>query len=785
MAELKKLPRQILESNRPPSFEALAQQETPAEALGGLTSAVSKGIGEYVKYNNELEEKSLLASATTDLTRLSNEYLANPNLDSTYLQGFEQQAAAITSGYLNQSGTAYEKSLQSSLNAQVTKLSTKLAFKAQKNGIKRNRDTVRTGVEMNKMLAVEAVDNGNVEQAAQFLADAESLSAAYIELGGDSSQAQKMIIDARANVLAAEGIAKLRNVTNIDDAEGILSQYARLPNTQVNNEATNQVFAWWNKRKEYLQAGANLANIYNNMQEDPETGIAPNRDQNFNLEPKVANQAVERLAQNIAAQNDYKAKLDYNPGDDENPDWFLDEDVPTNESPDKVIQKSIADTLQSATKREPTLYEEAVATVKVGAKNADSVTKKATAMLLSGSGQKADEAFIALQYINSKDSNLFGLQGEAKAVFSAYKLQRDNDLGTPDEMIAIARDSVQKNRNKNLEFFEQEFKSKYAMTSGSNGFKALSKAADNIGLDMSRMTAESRQDFYNLFYQNFIDANGLTDTALEMTRIDMSKTHRADKFNRIASGNINTSLLRPFGEIASSVFPPFEAMLGFSSSDFEISHKSVTALNPGLTSNQIQNQLVQQLVDFQEEGGNVILPEHYKKITTATEDDLADKNMAYPPPEWSPELGDIDSGIYLSTKIGESIVEGRFYLRPINITEQNDLGKTIYEGYIQDRNGFDHPVPDSKSPTNVKLFAISNMSEFLPNRAKSMNQENIDKMVKKNLKLRSEELYPIMDVRVSTSKKRWDYRQSIENQKAEERKIRKNMGLAEEEATKQ
>lgn len=764
MAELKKLPRNIFEG-KAPNIQGAAETY---QALGDVASSGFKAIGEMVKANNVIEEKTLKAKASTDLERLQLQYSADPMLNLEKVGMYQQEANAIIMGYVSNAGDAYAKSLASGLEEVSADFTTKLMGDAHQAVIKNDRRDISLAINEIQNSLVKNTQAGDLEQAKINREDLASLLKAYYERGGSAKEIQDISDTTDTLVISSHYKQKLKNAASEQERTKIMQEMFTLDDTPVNAAAINQAWTEFGRLNKLYKEADSITGPLNNIA----TGQTHN---NFNLPAKEADNVVKYLADKFANGAEEAPESPR-----EMPDFeALPANIPDKPSdaitPDDVTE-GIARDMQTPVSREPSLFELAEAHAMVGAKNATAFPTAVSNNLMAGDGMAAVQAATAIEYVYSKNEPSLELDSKTDTVYTEFKLMKDSGRTDYDAMIAEARNSVLKLSQTDLKLNTDIFNSSYSTTSGKgleNLTKAFKEATGN-----SNASTKALNDFYHIYRAKYLLADGKSNVALETAKREMARAHGSDKFSS-TSDNIDQALFRPIGDVAASLVPTTELLLGLHSSDFEYVRFPPSKIMAGLSDTQIQNQLLEQIVFSAETNKNIILPEHYLKIKDAKDTEKMNNNIAYPPPSWSAELGDLSAAIYITQNIPEiGDIEGRVFLKSNNLTTQNNSGKPVWEVWMQDRMGRQFPVRDDSSPyNNTLLFVGGSAEDFAPEWAAKFNEDKLQKSVEDLLTREGRELYPRMSWNPNTIKRNYSnrkaYREELANRKRAEQKIKK------------
>lgn len=808
MAELKKLPRQIF-NTKAPSLENFGKTE---QVLGEVASAGFKAIGEIVKANNVLEEKTLNTKATTDIERLKIKYQNDPMISMDSIQNFQQESNAIINGYISQSNHAYSKNLQNSLENVTAKYSTELMGTAYKQSIKNDRRDISLALGDLEKQYSENLSSNNFAEASKNKADVDEMLKAYYVRGGTAQEIQKISDSFNIIGVSTPFINELKNSKTEAQRTDVMQKMMSLDNTPVNAAAINIAWKEYSRLNKLYKQATDITGPINNA-------AAGQSYKNFTLDEDIANESVKYVAKRIAnsttestdevrkvenyqvlpsslAQPEPTQKVVLSPSDEakfqdwykkwakktsinDNPDdplhfydyraAFLAKAEPmislndakyhwpdafkSSDNPTKIItsvdsklglENSITNgvmkTLEAPQEREPSLYELAQAHALIGAEKSNIFPKEASNRIMSGNGEVALEAANAIDYVFLTNLESLKLDPKTETVYTEFKLMRDSGRTDYDEMIKEAKKSVLKISQSDLKVNTDIFNSSYSMKGKS--YENLKKAFNEI-TGAKYPDTKSLNDFYRTFRAKFLLADGKESTALEMTKREMARIHGSDKFSS-TSDDINQSFFRPAGEIAASLIPTTELFLGLKKSNFEYVRFPPSKILSGLTETQIQNQFVEQIVMASERNSNIKIAEHYGNIKNATEADKMNKNFAFPAPDWSAEMGDINASIYITQNIeGVGEVSGRVFFKSNDLTVQNNSGKPVWEVWMQDRSGREFPVIDDNSPYNNTLLVIGQTSdEYVPEWSKERNDADLQNSVDELLTAQGRELYP-------------------------------------------
>lgn len=871
MAELKKLPKQFLQ----PSAPSLAGAAQAYDTLGQVNESVGKLATEFVKANYVLEEKTLSNKAVTDVQRLKAKYAADPALNAEMVQRYQDEALAITSGYVGAAAPAYAKSLHSSLTQEVEKNITSLMGDAYKNAIKQNKIQVSETFADKQSKYVFNIQQGNKEEALTLKQDIDEMLEAYKVQGGSAKEIQSMRDSVDTLGLAAVYKEMLKRSPTEQSRTAVMKDMMSLPDTKINNAAISQVWTEYNRLNKLYAKATDLTKplensatgkqhrnrslskkdanelvdvISKSIVYQVDNGQDPETLQNYEALPNEIEDTVYEPVQLAAEEEaaflkwyeqwakktgisedpddpmhfyDYRAayingakpEIDKSDGKyhwpseykhDDHPNRFVDGiDTKKTSSPKvtNAIAKSIEDGLAPA--REPSLFELAQAHVFAGTPNSTLFTDKVSDIVMAGPGEEMSKAVSAINYVYDKDVNVLNLDEKEDMIYSEFKLMRDAGRTDYDQMAIEARNAITKKSQADLKLLTDQYNSSFSTVGkGANELNKLFKKA--IGFDAIKTESfDSFNDFNRILRQKYILSNGNIKTAVDAATREMARIHGADKFSEY-KGDLTSSFLKPLGTATRDVIPGVEFMQGLSSSNYQYTRYAPTKVLAGLTPTQIQNQFLEQIVMAAERNPNIILPEHFNKIKDATDAQKMKENLSYPPPDWSAELGDLNSAIYIKQKVdGINEVEGRLFFRANSATVQNESGQVAWEVWMQDRSGRVFPVIDNDSPYQNRLVVIGqSLQEFVPEYAANQSEEDIQKAINEKLAKEGRELYPLFTQKgtslsdpttwspvpflssamsaTQNYKARKAYREDLKNKEEAERKIKAIMGRKEE-----
>lgn len=756
MADLKIPGRQIGQPSAPDISPA-------AEGLTGINSAVqmvAKTAGQYVKNTRDIEEKTLLAGATTEIERLQLKYASDPMLDMDKVNEFQKEASGITSGWLQGAHPAYSERVTKDLNATTEKLTTKLLGKSYDASLRREKTDIGLAINELQNSYVRNIQDGDIEQAAKNKQDLGSLVRGYYERGGSAKEINAISEQTESLGIAALYTAQLKRATDEASRINVMKKMEELPNTPANNKAFNMAYTEFKRLNSLYKQGLDLSQPYENV-------ITGNSWKNRALESKPANELVSLIAKNIANNNQESAlPLDSTPVyqalpayEGQERTYDFNEDINAyreGREPRRYLANEVVQTMEATENRAADLFDLAQAHAMVGSKNATEFPTAVTDRLLAGNGALANEAVEALDYVYKIAPASLDLDTEAEIVYSEFKLAKANGNFNYEDMIVNARNKIAKISEGDIKLYNDLFNSQFGLSLGKGD--ELNKVFKNaIGVDALKTDSiESLKDFQSIFKTNYIASRGNMSTAIDTTKRQMVKIHGEDRFSA-TSEDLSPHITKPI----TSLFVSAPTL-----SSFQYVRFPPTKILSGLTTTQINNQLTEQLVFAAEKNPNIVIPEHYKKIQSASAAEKMEGSFTYPAPQWSAENIDPEPANYIAQEIpGVGRIEGRVFLKSNDFTIQNNLGVPVWEVWMQDINGNQYPVRDDTSPVNNTLLFIGQSAEqFAPEWAKQNNDEKISEAVNRVLTQEGRSVYPVFSMSpILNYEKRKAYRNDIEN----------------------
>lgn len=768
MAELKRLPRQLLESNKTPDFSALGEAEANRyRAIGKTTSTIAGAIGELVKESRELEGKSLTLAAQGDLDKKYHTFKADPNLDDEKLGAFKQTADAVVSGYGENAHPAYLSTYTANMNAYTAKLENKLYEQAAKNYYKKGRQKKAFEAQVLTDKAANLAIQGEYDEVKEVRTQLEELAASSIGFGVSKEDAVKMLEDFDATVLSATYRASFRGAKSIEQLDAMAAKMFDTPPNAVNDRAINEAYSEYTKIRSLFGKATNIAPIIKNA----ESG---NPGANHNVPTAQANEAVELYAKNYAAQRVSADQSD----DPIVPDDSIVEspqdikDINT----DEVVVKSTVDVMDMMNAFQPTMQEYAMAIVRTGASNSTQLRDMVGGAFAAGNGDVAYEAYNAIQYIDSVNSKLLSLDKETNALYVDFKNQIKNGELDYQKAIDEARKRVFKYDRLDQNPNDDVFKATYGFGGeDTKKFKNLKKAFESAtGHSANKATPEALKEFYDLFRLYYSESDGMTANALDAAGRQMVRTAGVDIFSPKAEGYI----AKGFFPIPRPPQGDFPADYNQPDSFIYQSH-SVTKSSPGLTDIQLKNQFITQLIDAAERNGNIKYPDVYNQLKEASDIDRMEVDYAS---QAEIDAGFMDSyssnkALFFSQNINGQEVYGRMAMKPFEYTEQNASGFVAFQVMLQTEDGRLYEVKDENSPFNQKMvFFIDYPQRYAPEWFAEQTEQNIKQQIDAKLIREGRELYPVLQFNpvnaVANYKLRKAYKENLENVEESSRRVR-------------
>ncbi len=763
MAEIKTDQRQIAQPNAPD----LSEGAKAYAAFGQAVQSISGAVGDYVKANRVIEEKTLLAGASQDLERLQLKYMADPELSLDKVAQFQLESKAISDGWLQGANKAYAKTLNTDLQSVSSKLTTKLMGASYQRSVQNERRDIAISINEYQDSYVNNIAEGDYESAAKNKQDLDQLIDAYKEHGASAKELIHVSQATETMGLATRAMVALKRAPTEQARIEVMQEMTKLPDTPANTAAFNAAYKEFTRLNKLYKEGEDLSGPLQNM-------LTGNSWQNTSLDAKRSDALVAVTAKNIANRGMpqtetvqsvpvYQALPAFK---GQAPTYDFNEEINAWREGREIrryLVNQTAQALDAPVEKEPTFYEIAQAHALVNSMNSTEFPKQATNRLLAGAGEQAKEAVEALNFVTETAPATVDLDTRTDMIYSEFKIMKEAGRTDYDNMILEARKTVNSVNDTDIKLYKDMFEAEYS-TVGSKA-KSLNKAfIEATGINaLNTNSQDAFNDFFHYFRTKYITSKGNTASALDAAKRQMVKIHGADRFS-------STTEDLTAGSISSVLFS-LPAVY-----DFSYVRYAPTKLLSGLTPTQINNQLTEQLVALSERNKNVKVPEHYKSIVHANDTEKMERNLSFPAPLWSKEHAAIDPANYITQNIeGAGEVEGRVFLKSNSLTAQNNTGMPVWEVWMQDRLGREHPVIDnSSSVNNIMLFKGQTAEMFAPEWAQAQDEKDINEAINRVLTEEGRVLYPVVSMTpVNSYLQRKAYTEDLKNIERVKEKVTK------------
>lgn len=706
MAELKTLGRSIGQ----PSAPDISGAGQVYGNLGKVAEDVATTVGQYVKATRELEESSLLATMTNEFETDFIKYKNDPNINQGTLEAFNQQLDARVQGYSANGGS---KEFLASLNSAKNKYANKALDSTLHQGMKNEIRDISLGIHENQNLYVNQIQDGDFGGALETKENLAKLMQALVVRGASAEDIIKVSDSTDAMGIIAEGSQRLKSARSSEERKAIMKEVFDRPDTPVNVKAATALYKQFTKIEKLNKDAEDLSIPWKNAQ----TG---NNFENRELDGKDADKLVAIASKNIASKSEegpvepqpvskYQSMPAYK---GQTPTYDYEEELAAEREGRKqntFLVDSLVQSEEAPPQRDANLFELAQAHAFIGSKNAKEFPKAIRNRLYGGNGEQANDAVTAINYVLRENAASLDLDSETDMLYTEFKIARDSGRTDYENMIKEARDAVLKSKA-NIEINSAIYNSKFSLASKS-GINELNKSfKEATGVDAIKTgSTEALNNFGHILRSKFLIANGRYDTAFEAAKREMSKTHGQDTFT---GGKYEA-------------FPP-------------------TKMLQGLDETQIGNQILLQVVSHADKSGNITYPERYNRIKEANETDRMNINYisaAKQPSKNVPEK--FKAGIQITQNIeGLGNITGTVFLKPNELTDQNNTGMPVWEAWMIDDMGREHPIIDNTSPVRNRLLIIGKSAqEFAPNYTKNLDDQKIQEIANEVLVEEGTKLY--------------------------------------------
>lgn len=772
MAELKVDERQIAQ----PSAPDLGNAGQAYGVLGKAVQGISSGIGDIVKANHTLEEKSLLAGASTEIERLKLKYAADPMLTLDKVKEFQAEADAISQGWLDTANPVYSKTLTADLKQATDKSTTSLIGDAYKRSLAIEKRDISLAFNETQAQYVQNIESGDIQSAAKNREDMAAMLKAYADKGAPAKEIIAMSETTDSLGIAANYNAKLKNARDQTARNSIMKDMLKLPDTPANAQAITLSWKEYSRLSKLYKKGSDLSKPYMNIV----NGTPWN---NRDLNKSDSNDLVDKVANNIASRSEeaptepvntptYQALPAY-PGQNKTYDYEEELAAEREGRPQNLyLADAYVDTAEAEPAREPSLFELAQAHAMVGSKNSTRFPSEVSNRLHAGPGEEVKNAVIALNHVLKEAPSTIDLDSKSDIIYTEFKIGMDSGRTDYDNLAAESRATVKDIKQADLKVYLDTFNTRYSMEGkGLENLNKLFKEFTGVNA-IETDSLPALRDFHNIFRAKFLASGGKWLTAYDSAKREMVKVHGADKFSATRA-DLSVGISQPL----TTLF--VENPIG----DFQYVRFPPSVVLPGLTPRQINNQLTEQLVFAAESNPNIKVPPHYvERVQKATETQKMESTLAFPAPDWSRESFDTDPANYITVHVpGVGDVEGRVFLKSNALTAQNNSGMPVWEVWIQDRVGQEYAVPDDKSPhNNIMLFAGQTASQFAPEYIKSKDSKDFEENVNKQLAEEGRKLYSVFAWNPQTIARNYELRKAysaeMKNIERVKEKVKKTTG---------
>jgi len=702
--------------------------------LGKVVQGVAASVGDYVKNVRVLEEKAIIATATNQLELAYITAKNNPQLTTQSLPEFSKQIDQITMGAMSVAQPASLPGLESEMKQLSQKYQMKLTDTAMQNELALTLKEANLTINEIKDDYERNIQSGDIQSAARSKKDLEELTQAYSDMGAPAKTISSIEFDAQVAEVRGYFTKRMKEAPSQEARKKVLHEMSALPMTNVNNKAFNDVYKQYNIITKLHKEGMDIAEPLNNVY----TG---NSYKNYTLDQKKSDEVEETLAkQSTQSQTPQvntpnvtpspffgvNSKKTYKHYTDENGNV---RDV------NNFIAETVVDEKQTAPTRELGLLERAHIRAEAGTVNGKKFDNALINALMAGNGDVAAEAVQAITYVYQKNENALSLPAEAEIVYRKAKRMIDGGSNNYQNVFDSIRAESSKISAEDIKHYDELFKEQFS--SPNKIAKVMKKyVGANVSLDES---APAFIDYKRVLNSNFILSKGDMETAIDTTNREMSRTHGTDAFS-------NGAYVR---------YP-------------------VTKMMPGLTEEQIRNQLLMRVVT----SGNDKLSyqDSYNDIKSATEADLMNHN-------YTDDLSQIrNQPVRVEYNGPNGKVKGELYLKSNEFTAQSGTDKPVWEIWIKTDQDKKYPIIDDRSPVrNTMMFSALTQFEMAPEYTKQLSKEEINKKVNDLMNNEGMSLYrsTLTDKGniILAEQIRNAYMKSPENRAMAESKIRKAMGV--------
>lgn len=782
MAELKVNDRQIAQPNAPDISGLAKAVGNLGQAKSQVFGALADTTGDYIQANRTIEEKSLLAGASTAIERAKIDFENNPQLTMEGVQQFGQMSQEIIDGYAqNIKAPSSLRTFLASTKEIQNKSVTGLMGHASKIAYSNELRELSLNVKEYQGLVAQNLYDGDIDSAVK---NADNLNSMLQSMGTKGFSAAELTAAKESTeslYLATQGMMEVKN-SSPDKWEAISKAYSLSP-TDAHRKASGQINAYIKMLQRFRKQGSDIAEPLKNITtgsaylnrnlsakiaqatEDHINGVS-NTDSNI-----VTNDGLPNLPSGILISPNGKKPQPISYDSQKNslvatfedaggkvfdyykqPDGLVSpgvereggspsaatEQTASGELPRRSLKITsyVNDLLTSvfidnkiassegkiAPVEKPSLFQMAETRLIVGSPNATALDNQLSGAFHAGSGAQCVEAMTAINRIEQQNPDALILDDETDMMYSLFKIEYEAGRRDVDNIIKETRDVTLKLNRVNLKENKALYRSSLGL-SGGKPLKNLTKLfSDFTGIDPDKTDSRSALiDFNRILETKFLLADGKLAPALDATKREMTRTYGADSLS-------NGSYVK---------YPSSIMMSG---------------LEPAMRN----NIFLKQVVSFADKNKNIELPEKYNNIKTMPQEDKATINVAYEPfmPHTPPtpftQLIKLYSNespenapILITQNIpGVGKVSGKLLLKNIPLTAQNDLGEPIWAAYIVDSVGREFPINDEKSPYQQTLILRGmTAKEFVPDYADYLEQEKFTEMYNKILINDARKLY--------------------------------------------
>jgi len=706
--------------------------------IADVVQSATRVVAERDKAIRQTQADALLASTASDIEKTYIHMSNDPNLTMESVQQFDMDSRMMIDEVIQAAPRGMEDRVKEGLNKYQNKFSTNLLKDAYKVGLK--NDVRNVSLSANEMINqyATALGRGDWGLAEDIKNNAEGMYQSMLDAGASSREIIKFSESFDAAGYQAEAHFLLNIASAQNDRDAIMKDYVeKMPKTNVGNKALSAIWTEYSRLTKLYKEGEDLSGAIMNA-------MSNRGYNNKTLGKKQAEQVYNTLLNNRASWQ--KA----GEGEESAAYQVLPRDMEYTDNNEPVPNLSRAYVKATETQAEPTLFEKAHVHSLVGSPNNSAFVDEVSNNLWGAPGPQMKESVDAISYVLDAAPYSLDLDPRTDMIYTSFKSMLSSGRTDLNEMAKESRELVNAAKGSDITPYLDLFNSTYSYSTG-KGRENLNKSfMDATGNDAIKTISErALNDYYHILKEKFFLSKGNIELAQQAAKREIIKSHGSDRFSRIAS----TGLVSDKKEY--SYLPPTKALAG-------------------MTEDQIGNQLIEQLVMFSERNPNIKLPESYKTIKTAKEQDLASVNfgMTILQEDLIGAEGEIssgDTGYYISQTIpGQGTFEGRIYLKANALTTQNNLNKPVWEVWMQDKMGRDWPVYDDNSPVNnTLLFYGQPLGEWVTQYAKSLDEDYFKEQVDNALSKEGRALYPVLNWNPATiaanyqSRKR--YLNDIEN----------------------